>query len=97
MDRIHKLLAIVFVAFVWAYKAGIYLNEICPIRIKTTGRKAKSLFKYGPTLLANTLFGNDLDKLQCIANLCHVLRLLKLKTSLKVDFREVFLLYKLFI
>lgn len=62
MERISKLFALVFIAFVWAYKAGIYLNEICPIKIKTHGRKAKSLFKYGLTFLANVLFGNDLDK-----------------------------------
>jgi hypothetical protein len=62
MDRISKLFALVFVAFVWAYKAGIYLNEIYPIKIKTHGRKAKSIFKYGLTLLANVLFGNDLEK-----------------------------------
>ncbi len=62
MERISKLFALVFVAFVWAYKAGIYLNEICPIKIKTHGRKAKSLFKYGLTFLANVLFGNDLNK-----------------------------------
>jgi hypothetical protein len=62
MERISKLFALVFVAFVWAYKAGIYLNEIYPIKIKSHGRKAKSIFKYGLTLLANVLFGNDLDK-----------------------------------
>lgn len=41
MERISKLFALVFVAFVWANKAGIYLNEICPIKIKTHCRKAK--------------------------------------------------------
>ena len=62
MERISKLFALVLVAFVWAYKAGIYLNEIYPIKIKTHGRKAKSLFKYGLTFLANVLFGSDLEK-----------------------------------
>ena len=61
IDRIGKLFALVLIAFVWAYKAGIYLNEICPIKIKTHGRKAKSIFKYGLTWIANILFGNDLE------------------------------------
>jgi hypothetical protein len=50
------------VAFVWAYKAGIYLNKIRPIKIKKHGRRAKSLFKYGLTYLAKVLFSNDLDE-----------------------------------
>lgn len=62
IDRINKLFTILLVAFVWAYKAGIYLNSLCPIKIKKHGRKAKSLFKYGLTFLANVLFANDLDK-----------------------------------
>jgi hypothetical protein len=62
IDRIGKLFSLVLVAFVWAYKVGIYLNSICPIKIKKHGRKAKSLFKYGLTHLANMLFNNDLDK-----------------------------------
>jgi hypothetical protein len=62
MDRIAKLLALVIVAFVWAYKAGIYQNKIRPIKIKKHGRRAKSLFKYGLTYLAKVLFSNDLDE-----------------------------------
>jgi hypothetical protein len=33
MERISKLFALVIVAFGWAFKVGIYLNEICPIKI----------------------------------------------------------------
>jgi hypothetical protein len=68
MERISKLFALVFVAFVWAYKAGIYLNEICLIKIKTHGRKAKSIFKCGLTFLANVLFSNDLGKFKECCN-----------------------------
>jgi len=50
------------VAFVWAYKAGIFQDAIYPIKIKKHGRKAHSLFKYGLTYIANVLFNNDLDK-----------------------------------
>ena len=62
MERIAKLLALVMVAFVWAYKAGIFLDIIRPIKIKKHGRRAKSLFKYGLNYLAKVLFSNDLDE-----------------------------------
>ena len=62
LDRVEKLFALVLVAFVWAYKAGIFLNSVCPIKVKKHGRKAKSLFKYGLTYLASVLFSNDIDK-----------------------------------
>ena len=62
IDRINKLFALVLVAFVWAYKIGIFLDTVCPIKIKKHGRKAKSLFKYGLTFLANALFSNDIEK-----------------------------------
>ena len=62
IDRVNKLFALVLVAFVWAYKIGIFLDTVCPIKIKNHGRKAKSLFKYGLTFLANTLFSNDIEK-----------------------------------
>jgi transposase len=62
MERIAKLLALVMVAFVWAYKTGIFLDKIRPIKIKKHGRRAKSLFKYGLTYLAKVLLSNDLDE-----------------------------------
>lgn len=64
IDRVNKLLALVLVAFVWAYKIGIYLNTIKPIKIKKHGRKAKSFFKYGLTYLAKVLFSSDIDKFE---------------------------------
>ena len=66
IDRIRKLIALVLIAFAWVYKAGIYLDGLCPIKIKNHGRKAKSLFKYGLNYIANLLFSNDIDKFnQC--------------------------------
>ena len=62
IERINKLFALVLVAFVWAYKVGIHLDSLRPIKIKTHGRRAQSLFKYGLTYLANVLYFNDLDK-----------------------------------
>jgi len=61
IERISKLLALVQVAFVWAYKAGIFLDSLRPIKIKKHGRRAKSLFKYGLTYLASVLFSNSLE------------------------------------
>lgn len=62
IERINKLFAQVLIAFVWAYKAGIFLDSLCPIKIKTHRRRAQSLFKYGLTYLANVLLFNDINK-----------------------------------
>jgi len=66
IDRINKLLALVIFAFTWAYIAGVFLDTVCPIKIKKHGRKAKSLFKYGLTYLASVLFSNDIEKFKDI-------------------------------
>ncbi len=56
IDRIRKLLLLVMIAFVWCYKVGIYIHKyVAPIKIKTHGRKAKSIFKYGLSYVANIL------------------------------------------
>lgn len=60
-ERISKLLALILIAFVWAYKVGIYLNTLKPIKIKNHGRKAYSFFKYGLNFLAKILNNNNLD------------------------------------
>lgn len=56
LERISKMLSLISVAFVWAYRVGIYRNDhIKPIQIKKHGRKACSFFKYGLTFIANAL------------------------------------------
>jgi len=66
IERVSKLMALILIAFAWVYKAGIYLDTLQPIKIKKHGRRAKSLFKYGLTYIANLLFSNDIDKFnQC--------------------------------
>ncbi len=60
--RIEKLFALVLVAFTWVYIAGIYLDSLSPVKIKRHGRKAKSLFKYGLTYIANLLYNNNIDE-----------------------------------
>jgi hypothetical protein len=63
IQRIEKLILLVMIAFVWCYKIGIYPHQINPIKIKKQGRRAKSIFKYGLTFLANVLlsFENQYD------------------------------------
>ena len=56
IDRIEKLVALITIAFCWAYLVGIYIREhIKPIRILNNGRMAKSFFKYGLTFIASVL------------------------------------------
>ena len=55
-QRLNKLLSVIAIAFVWAYKVGIYRsNEIKKIPIKKHGRPAQSLFSYGLEFLAQVL------------------------------------------
>jgi len=56
IERIEKLVSLVFIAFVWCYKVGIYIdfNEQ-KIKIKKHGYRAKSLFKYGLDYISNIL------------------------------------------
>jgi hypothetical protein len=61
IERASKLFSLVLIAFTWAYKTGIYLDSIKPIKIKKHGRRAKSLFKYGLVHIAKLLFNNDID------------------------------------
>ena len=66
IERVSKLLSLVLIAFAWVYRVGIYLDTLKPIKIKKHGRRAKSLFKYGLTYIANLLFSNDIDNFkQC--------------------------------
>lgn len=47
LKRIKKLIAILSLAFVWAYIVGEIENKVKPIRIKSHGRKQYTIFKYG--------------------------------------------------
>jgi transposase len=59
IERLEKLVLLVMIAFVWAYKVGIYLHEKKPILIKKHGRKAKSIFKHGLSYLAKVFLNNQ--------------------------------------
>ena len=54
--RLSKLIAIISIAFIWADRTGIHVNEkVKPIRILNNGRRAKSIFKYGLEKLMHIL------------------------------------------
>ena len=61
LDRLTTLIAVVAIAFVWAYLAGIDKHEnISPIKVKKHGRRAYSFFKYGLIRIAHAIM-NALD------------------------------------
>jgi hypothetical protein len=60
-DGLKRLLAVITLAFCWAYHVGAWLNEIKPIRIKKHQRPAKSVFRYGFDWIRHLLF-NPKDK-----------------------------------
>jgi len=72
-ERIKKLMALLAIAFCWAHKVGEWKHEHKPIKIKTHGRPAVSLFRYGLDHLVDVIgnlffksdaFKNCLDKIK---------------------------------
>ncbi len=58
-ERLEKLLALLTVAFCWAYMAGDWLARTSPIKIKKHGRLAKSIFRHGFDYLRRILCNQD--------------------------------------
>lgn len=58
-ERLEKLLALLTVAFCWAYIAGEWLARTTPIKIKKHGRLAKSIFRHGFDYLRRILCNQD--------------------------------------
>lgn len=55
-ERLERLLALVMIAYTWAYKTGIFINDkVKAILKKSHGRKAKSYVKYGLESIAEVL------------------------------------------
>ncbi len=46
-ERLSRLFALLTIALCWAYRTGQWLSNNKPIVIKTHGRKAQSVFRYG--------------------------------------------------
>ena len=60
LERINTLLVVVTLAFLWALKVGAFVHrQLKPVRLKSHGRKQKSLFRIGLDhlrhLLANSV------------------------------------------
>jgi hypothetical protein len=58
-ERLERLLALLAVAFCWAYLAGAWLAHTTPIKLKKHGRLAKSLFRHGFDYLRRILCNQD--------------------------------------
>ena len=58
-ERLEKLLALLTVAFCWAYLVGEWLARANPIKLKKHGRLAKSLFRHGFDHLRRILWNQD--------------------------------------
>jgi len=58
-ERLEKLLALLTMAFCWAYIAGQWLARTHPLKIKKHGRLAKSLFRHGFDYLRRILCNQD--------------------------------------
>ena len=55
-ERLARLVALLALAFVWAYLMGIWLHEhVEAIKLKAHGRRARSLFRYGLDYLRECL------------------------------------------
>lgn len=55
LERIAKLLALLALATIWAFKMGEWLHEQVPLTVKKHGRLAKSIFRYGFNFLRTTV------------------------------------------
>ena len=58
-ERLEKLLALITLAFCWAYIVGEWLTRANPIKIKKHGRLAKSIFRHGFDYLRRVLCNQD--------------------------------------
>ncbi len=64
-DRIGRLVAMLALAFVWAYLMGIWLHEqVAQIKVKRHGRRARSLFRYGLDYLREILLNPNSARLR---------------------------------
>ena len=79
-ERMANLFAIVMIAYIRCYLVGIYIHEnIKEIKVLHHGRRAKSLFKYGPEYISQCLLNNRNRYQIDIFNFCHILRCTLLK------------------
>ncbi|MDZ7759968.1 MAG: IS4 family transposase [Desulfovermiculus sp.] len=70
-ERLSKMTALLAIAFAWAYKVGTIENKIKKIKIKSHGRKAVSIFRYGLDILDDILshIGTKIHEFKHVAKL----------------------------
>ena len=56
IERIKKLMALLSIAFCWAYLTGDWKHKKNPIKLKTHGRKEISVFRLGLDILGELIF-----------------------------------------
>lgn len=57
--RLRKLVALLSLALCWAFLAGVWLHQTKPLKLKSHGRKEKSLFRYGFDHIRNIVLNLD--------------------------------------
>ncbi|HYX41712.1 MAG TPA: IS4 family transposase [Pyrinomonadaceae bacterium] len=72
-ERLRKLIALMALAFCWAYLTGQWLTQVEPLKIKKHGRLAKSIFRHGFDHLRRILCNQD-----CLVERFAFIRLSKL-------------------
>ena len=55
-ESLKRLLAVITLAFCWAYHVGAWLHEAKPIGVKKHQRPAKSVFRYGFDCIRHLLY-----------------------------------------
>lgn len=58
-ERLEKLLAVLAIAYCWAFLVGQWFAHIEPLKIKKHGRLAKSVFRHGINYLRHILCNQD--------------------------------------
>lgn len=59
-ERLRSLVAIVSLSFIWALKVGHWKHQQRPIRIKSHGRKEKSIFRLGLDFIQRAITNHSL-------------------------------------
>jgi len=75
IEWINRLIILVLITFAWACKAGMYLVELRPIKIKNHGQDLKCLFRYDLIFIVSLLFSNNRDKFNQCCNFFYTLRI----------------------
>ena len=79
--RLERLMGTMAIAFAWAYKLGDYLDEIHPIKIKSHGRRLRSVFQTGFKFLIRLLSNST----QRINELYAIIKLIFLGQGTPID------------